>query len=178
MPRLASLKHLGLALALALSSGCATLIGNVEPVEEKSESYGVMDLSKADRDWSRLPASQGSEVSDVAYQSLSTASIISLNSACRATPETQPKDLQALTNLLFLGISDITQRTEKGVIVHNLPALETTILGKLNNEPMMLRTVVLRRGNCIYDLLYMARPRHFPRHETEFAQFIASLRLR
>src|SRR4051812_47677682 len=85
-------------LASATISGCA-LIGNVKPVAEKSESYGVMDLSKENPEWVKLDTSEtrsgenssgGSqetettEVSDVAYQSKRNASIISLNSACRA----------------------------------------------------------------------------------------------
>jgi hypothetical protein len=43
---------------------------------------------------------------------------------------------------------------------------------------MKLRTVVLRRGSCVYDLMYVARPEHFKDNEPDFAHFIASLKLK
>jgi hypothetical protein len=170
------------AAALALfASGCA-IVGNVTPVDEKSETYQVVDLSKGSSEWSKLPpqagASSDTSSSDVAYQSQKTASIVSLNSACRPTFETEHRDLKTFTNLLFLGISDITQRDEREFKLQGLPALETTLKGRLNNEEMMLRTVVLRRGECVYDLMFVARPEHFAENETDFAHFVDSLKLR
>lgn len=172
---------------LALVSGCA-VVGNVKPIEEKSESYGILDLTKTNPEWIRLEPgsadSQGSkeiistEISDVAYQSKSTASIISLNSACRQSSEQQEQSLSALTNLLFMGISDLALHSQKQILFQNSPALESVVQGNLNGEEMMLQTVVIRRGRCIYDLVYMARPRHFERNLKDFSLFVASLRLK
>jgi hypothetical protein len=184
-------------LVLALvSSACSVVVGNVKPLEEKSTEYGVMDLSKSNSDWLKLDpkktAAQSesikeqdvspTEVSDVAFQSKSTASIISLDSACRnldsTTNTSVNRDLRTLTDLLLLGITDVTLRTERGMEVQKTPALETTIQGKLNGEPMQIRTVVLKRQSCVYDLVYMARPQFFERHLDDFLHFVASLRLR
>jgi hypothetical protein len=177
-------------LSLGVGTGCSLLVGNVKPVDEKSDSYGVADLSRESPDrWQRLsataegvdakdPAISVAEVPDVAFQSKATSSIISLNSACRSGGETEERDLKGFTNLLFLGISDVSFREESELKLQRGPALETTIQGKLNGEPMKLRTVVLRRGDCLYDLMYVARPDQFPANETDFSHFIASLRLR
>jgi hypothetical protein len=193
------LKSSPIAFSLALSalffSGCSVVVGNVKPLDEKSTVYGVMDLSSKDPDWKKLDPTKTAaqsesvkvqdvsptEVSDVAYQSQSTASIISLDSACREINTAKPypeRDLKTLTDLLLLGITDVTYRAERGLEVQNTPGLETTIVGKLNNEPMELRTVVLKRQNCVYDLVYMARPRYFEKQLPDFSHFVASLRLR
>jgi hypothetical protein len=178
---------------VSLGSGCSTvgvLMGNEKPIDQKSDSYGVLDLSKADADWSKLdPKTVGderpnggdtisSEISDVAYQSKSTAAIISLNSACQAGKEYENKDLKSLTDTLLLGASDVTLRDEQGVTIQDNPALQTTVEGKMNGEHVKLRTVVLRRQDCVYDLVYIARPEAFPRREQDFSHFVASLRLK
>lgn len=185
------------AAALVFGAACSTLIGNVKPVDEKSETYGVADLARENSDWIKLSAaeqglqnskdpresSDSQEIPDIAFQSKQTASIISLNSACRPnTPENIEKsDVEELRNFsqqLLLGISDVTQRDEKVMTVQKSPALETTIQGKLNGEAMMLRTVVLRRARCVYDLMYVARPERFSKQESDFSHFVASLKLK
>jgi hypothetical protein len=185
-----------LILSGAFFSGCSVVVGNVKPIEEKSTEYGVMDLSRNNADWQKLDpaktAAQGesvkeqdvspTEVSDVAYQSKSSASIISLDSACRLAPDPSrlgaERDLKTLTDLLLLGITDVTLREERGMEVQKTPALETTIKGKLNGESMQIRTVVLKRQNCVYDLVYMSRPQYFERQLSDFSHFVASLKLR
>jgi len=170
-----------------LVSGCGVLFGNIKPVEEKSESYHIEDLSKQDPDWIKLDAAQeqaldpetttNPDISDVAFQSKKTSSIISLNSACRkVSPPNQ--DLQSFTRELFLGISDVTVHDEYPFQVQNSPALQTTIRGKMGDEQMMLRAVVLHRNFCTYDLMYVARPEHFTEQEQFFSQFVQSLRLK
>jgi hypothetical protein len=177
------------------ASGCAVVIGNVRPEDQKSDSYGVADLTKTNPDWVRLDPKKGdgsdnydpnttpTEVSDVAYQSKATSSVISLNSACRPNREvpegrTIPEDLRALTDVLLLGASKVTLRTETSLTLQSSPALETTIMGLINGETVEIRAVVLRRRTCIYDLLYVSRPVSFAAHEPEFSQFVASLRLK
>lgn len=168
------------AIHFGLLSGCATLVGNVKPVEEKSASYGVADLSK-DPDWTQLDGEKAdiasTEVSDVAFQSRRTAAIISLNSSCRRGREHR-EDLHSITNLLLLGMTDVAFRTERELQVAQTLALETTVQGKLNGEEMRIRAVVLRREGCIYDLLYVARPEYFAQNERDFSQFVDSLRLK
>ena len=190
--RLAAAAFITVTLAIS-SSGCALFklagasVGNERPVEEKSELYRIADLSKQGKEWVKLESGSGdssrTDVSDVAYQSRKNASIISLNSACRknAQDEAEDKreDLKKLSSRLFLGLTDITFHNERGLTVQNEDALETTVQGKLNGEEeMMLRSVVLKRGVCVYDLVYMARPRHFGTNEKDFAHFVDSLRFK
>lgn len=178
MKRTASVyQSLLLSFLLIFTSGCGLLIGNVNPIDEKSNSYHIFDISKESKDWVKLEGST-SEGPDVAFQSKKSASIISLNSACRPSFATTHKDLSSFTSLLILGISDIVARTEKNLTLQNNPALETTIEGKLNGEPVTLQTVVTKIGNCLYDVTLVSRPSHFAQDSETFAHFVTSLKLR
>jgi hypothetical protein len=185
-----------LSLFFLGSSGCGVLIGNTPPVDQKSDSYGIAELSKENADWTKLdpkqagagadvndPGTTPTEVSDVAYQSKKTSSVISLNSACRPSnskPESKSveADLRSLTDVLLLGAHNVTLRDERPATVQGTPALQTTMRGSMNREEVMIRTVVLRRKTCIYDLVYVARPDTFAINEQDFTHFVASLRLK
>ena len=172
------------ALLATTATGCSILIGNVKPSSEKAEGYGVMDLTRQTPPWVLVKTEEEADpdgategdTSDVAYQSPKTASIISLNSSCGVDAGDE-RDLRAITNLVLLGITGTAGRDERKIKAAGLPALQTTVKGKLNGETMMLRTVVLRNDSCSYDLMYVARPRHFASEEAVFSSFVSSLRL-
>ncbi|HAR43354.1 MAG TPA: hypothetical protein DCS07_12115 [Bdellovibrionales bacterium] len=170
---------------LLTQTACGVLLGNIKPVDERSDSYGVADLTKQSPDWTRMRRSSGpaadangTGLSDVAFQSKKTGAVISLNSACRATTQTKEEPLKELMNQLLLGINDVSFRADQDIEVQGIPALDTTIQGKMNSENVMLRSVVLRKNRCVYDLMYIARPETFAEYQETFSQFVASLRLK
>jgi len=156
------------------------MLGNIRPIDQKSELYQVMDLSKDSSHWTRLSLKEqdSTETSDIAYKAKRSASIISLNSACRTKADVEEKDLKKITQLLFMGISDLRIYSERSLLIQGSPGLESTVQGKVEGEEMMLRTIVLRRNNCVYDLIYMARPNFFKENEQDFAHFVDSLKLK
>jgi hypothetical protein len=170
--------------------GCSIMVGNIKPLEQKSQNYGVINLSEVNPDWIRLNSEESStdpnllkephstEISDIAYQTKKTSSIISLNSACRPSIELERKDLKAMTQVLFMGISELNVQSQRNIQVQGISALESTVQGKLHGEAMKLKTVVFYRGNCVYDLVYMARPHFFDENEKDFAHFVDSIRLK
>ena len=99
-----------------VQSGCAILIGNVDPVAHRSGDYDVLMLSDKESNWNKLdprqtlsPDESGlsedeakTRTSDLTFQSRKTASIISLNSSCRDRVEGQKRSLREYTNLLLL----------------------------------------------------------------------------
>ncbi len=179
-----ALKFLVLAFLYLGSTGCSVLIGNVKPIAEHSETYEIKDLAAENsKNWTKLPNSnsspeQDTATSDISYQSNQTASIISMNSACRPSNEQNDHDLHYFTRLLLLGLTDITYKNETQMTVSRAPALETTVQGKLGNEIMKMRTVVIKLGQCVYDLMYVSRPQHFQKNEKDFTQFVQSLRIK
>ena len=174
----------------AFTSGCGILFTDVKPVAEKSDYYHVMMLSDESSDWMKIEDNSTSDKknsgkksededdsTDLAFQSKKTASIISLNSACRRRNENENKTLEGFSDLLLLGINHLQIVDRKEVKVQNVPALMTQAEGDINGEMMTLKTIVLRKGACVYDLMYVSRPEHFQLHDKDFARFVASLRL-
>lgn len=176
--------QLVLLTAMTWTTGCSVLVGNVKPVEDKSDHYRIMDLSRDDHDWTRFESNDKDEdhertdITDFSYQSKSTASIISINTACREGGNHGSKSLREYTRELLLGISDQNSFDEHDTDVNGTPALETTIEGKLNPRLVKIRTVVLQKDDCVYDLMYIAKPELFVRHEALFSRFVHSLRLK
>lgn len=150
---------------------------------EKSDEYKVLKLSEVNADWKILPQEASEEPekdknSDVAYQSTKSSSIISLNTACRPNIETDERSLSSYSNMLFLGVTNIRSRNEREYNHDGEKALETILHGDLNQEEMKLKTVVIRKKDCLYDLMYIARPKHFDNEEKVFAEFVNSLKLK
>lgn len=182
------MRHTPLVLIIFLislgisSSGCGVLIGNVKPVSEKSEDYSAMDLSQKRPKWKRLPSAvsdeEGTRTSDASYQSTETASVISLNSSCRASLLEDARDLRSFTDLLLLGISDVRDREERQLKLQKQDALQTTLTGKMNGQDIRLRAIVLREQDCVYDLMYVAKPKTFDVEAKEFSDFVDSFRLK
>jgi hypothetical protein len=186
--------RLSLSLVGMISlNGCTLFFGNIKSVDEKSVSYGIMDLSQTKDDWIKLDPKttanspdnlsnnvNESGVTDAAYQSKTTDSVISINSACKSYVDpTSESTLASLTQELLLGISNISLREEKNLTLRkDIPALETTIRGTIKKEKMMLRTVVIQRNNCVYDLMYISRAEKFEKNEADFSQFVSSLSLK
>ncbi len=178
-------------LCVILTGGCSSLgllVGNEDPVSKKANQYKYLDLAKTDgSNWKKLNPKQvtnrtndhvpENEISDVVFQSKKTASIISLNSSCRNNRTNREKTLSELTNLLLLGIDQIKERNERTFKVGQIQALQTTVLGQMDQMPRKLRTVVLKTTGCIYDLMYFASPKNFHAESADFDRFVASIKI-
>lgn len=170
-------------------SGCATLLGSVKPTEEKSDLYRVMKLNREHPEWVLLEPDktfhleekeeeEETKTSDVSYQSQKTGAIISLNSACTPRNATTDHSLEAVTDLLFLGVTNIAGRQRRSIAVDQKPALQTTLRGNVGSKRMKLRAIVLRHGECLYDFMYISRPKLFASEEAVFNEFVTSFRSR
>ena len=102
-------------LVLLLSqTGCSVFFGNVKPIAQKSTSYEVLDLSTNNPEWEKISKKEAEPgISDLAFQSKKTKSIISLNSTCKTIPEEseKKKNLRELTRELLLGFVPSGQET-------------------------------------------------------------------
>lgn len=168
-------------IVLTLLQGCSTLIGNVKPVDQKSDHYSILDLTQGSSDWKKIDTNEAetesSDETDVSFQSVKSAAIISLNSICRSGKKIS-NNLELISRELLLGITSVTAREEKKMTISNSPALQTTIEGQLSGEKTKIRVVVLTHESCVFDLMYVTRPDRFEIHEADFARFISSLQLR
>ena len=166
------------AVSLTVISGCAVLVGQVEPPDEKATTYQYLDLSQ-ENDWEKLdpPSSNGPEDkprSDVVFQSKSTGAIISLNSVCRAFEET--RSLQELSNLLVMSVSEPKNRMDEPTTFKGESALLTLLDGKLETQGVRIKTLVTKNKRCIFDFMYIASQRAFPKNEKTFESFLAAFK--
>lgn len=190
-----------LAFLTLITNGCSVLVGNVKPVDEKSERYTVINLEKTNPDWKALPSQsvkssnedssqeniEGSST-DVAFQSKKTASIISLNSSCRKANLRKDLNLQDYSKVLLLGLTEINDYNEKEVQLAGFPAFETITDGKMpldqperqvhGLQKVRLKTFVVKKEDCLYDLMYIAKPEHFSSQESDFNLFVQSLKIK
>src|SRR5690606_6826472 len=104
--------------------------------------------------------------------------VVMMNSACRPRQAVSRESLRQLTDLLILGTTEISGREEREIEVDGERALQTTLTGTLNGERVKMRTVVFRKGACVYDMMYVARPGTFPDKIDAFERFRASFRFR
>ena len=164
-------------------AGCSLFFGSIKPVEEKSTEYKIDDLTVAHSDWKKLSEgrkSNSNPTADLAYQSKTTLAIISLSSLCKRYPPSQlpSSTLHDLTQQLLLGVSDISLREEKMFLVNGTQALETTLKGRIEGQSLMVRTVVLEKNRCVYDLMYFSDPDQFEKNNLVFSDFVNSLKLK
>jgi hypothetical protein len=183
--------HPILAFALTVATGftsssCGILIGSQKPVTEHSRHFTIVPPSKNDPDWTPIVDAPKAEADDdgadpdhseFAWQSKKTAATISLNSACRERFKKDETDLQEFTGQLLLGISDIRDRTERAITVSSLPAIETTLTGRVEERLTRIQVVVVKKSNCVYDLMYVSRPKHFESSLPAFTQFISTFQI-
>ena len=187
---------------------CSVLVGNVRPVEERDHRYQVLNLSiDSPAEWRALsPASgapsgsgatsvttsaattevradeNGPDESDLAFQSRRTASIISLNSVCRASylPKEGIDSLRQFSRQLLIGnFNAIENQSEKTRMLAGVEALETRIIGLTsgkNTERTEVQVIVLKKDRCVYDLMLLGRPETFARSQADFERFVNSLR--
>jgi len=168
---------------------CTTLVGTVKPVDQKDKAYDILDLSK-DPKWKKLESSTfssgdldasseafSSEAADEAYQRTDTGAVISLNSTCRKGKK-EVQNLQPFLKELLLGFTHVVSKEDKSLSVAGHEALQRTIQGTISGEKTKIRAIVFARDQCVYDLIYIARPEKFTLHEEDFTAFVASLKLR
>lgn len=169
-------------LASSLGTACSVsklLVGQVDPVDQKSNQIEVTPLELIDPTWKRidspsnLPSSTGNP--DRAWQSTKSASVISLNSACREespSASTEPQyDLKAITRDLLSQWTRIEEKNERELTFSNHPALETSATGVYLNRKRRFQTLVVKTPSCVYDLILLSPPKSFSEDLATFEKF-------
>lgn len=188
-------------ISLVLTS-CSVLVGNVKPIEGKSRGHEWMNLARESQEWKEidpntLKTSPGApeeeeesldDIPDGVYQHKKTGAFISINSSCNHDLGPNPEvDLDAYTTALFPGLSNVKERISDRAMLDGSIALKTQIEGDLvedqedgkppRGEKVKIETYVVASGSCLYDLVYVAKTRYFPKHQADFSKFVKSFRL-
>ncbi len=95
-----------------------------------------------------------------------------LNGICGTDRDDVP--LESLTQHLFLLFTERKVESQEKVGLAGREALRTVLSAKLDGVPMRYETWVLKKDNCVYDMLYFAPPASFASGQVVFGQLVQS----
>ena len=181
MKSIYSLRFSFLAISLFLN-GCSVLVGQVKPVEEKAAKVPFTDVTVIAPNWNRLDmpgkTKSADDIPDAAWQSDTTAAVISLTSACRQTPDEERSDLKEVTRIILSQWDNLSILNENPKIISGLPAWETEAEGKYLGRERKFKTTVVKTSTCVYDLIYLSPVKSFEQELSVFERFRDSLNLK
>lgn len=166
------LSILSLSGLVVLVSGCAMFFPDRSA--PKSESYTYQEPNSP---WNRIAAGSEAEQAaraDVAFENHSNGAIISLNSICR---KYQKYSLDQLTNDLLLKITNKRKISDDFIQIDGTKAKNSVYLAQIDGVDLKIRTVVLKKNNCMYDFMYVVVPDKDTESQKSFEQFLASFRV-
>jgi hypothetical protein len=162
-------------------NGCSVLVGQVKPVDTKAPKTPFTDVAVIAPNWKRLDIPEriknSDDIPDAAWQSSTTAAVISLNSACRQTPDAAV-DLKEVTRVLLSQWDKLTVINEGPKTVSGFPAWDTEAEGKYLDRERKFRTTVVKTSTCVYDLVYLSPIKSFNEELSVFERFRDSLNLK
>lgn len=89
-------------------------------------------------------------------------------------PARETGPLPALARHLFFGLRDMKRVRQEPILLDGVAGLDTEVTGEWEGVPVQVRSVVIRRGACLYDLLFIAPPETFEVQGADFEAFLNS----
>ncbi len=164
--------HIIALLTASLSfSGCGLIFGTDQTVDTKSRDYSVLRLDKLnDGKWKAIESKASPDSGDIAYESPSTGAIISLNSICKVE---EKSSLRELSKSLLMGLKKKNDAETREYNINGLPAFESTVNAEtIDGRDIRIRTVVLKKQRCTYDIMYLAPQNYFQTQLSVFDKFL------
>lgn len=149
---------------LGLSAGCAT--GRiVDGVYRDSGNGYQVHLPPAP--W--VPAPLDGSV--LAFKAASLGAAMAMDVKC-----TQPEEGELLwvANHLFFGLKDKRVQEQQAVHLHDAQGVRSRLVATLDGHPVEVEGVTARRGECLYDFMFVAPPSGFARGRPDFESFVDS----
>lgn len=140
------------ALVVA-GSACATKKGhyaNNTFVKERAH-YNVTPPGQG---WSAVKI----DGADLAWVSEGTGSSLLVNSLCKASEDAP---LEALTGHLLIGMTEQNVISQDKLPWSGREALESDILVRVDGVPRRLKTFVLKKDGCVFDIVFVSPPKNF-----------------
>jgi hypothetical protein len=113
------------------------------------------------------------EGADLALRDLHSPARMAVVASC---PAGEGGPLKALSRHLLFGIRGIRVVREGAILLDGVTGLETRVQGRFEGTPIEVRTVVVRRHGCLYDLFYVAPPEVFETRMIDFDLLIRGWR--
>ncbi len=157
-------KLLPLLLALATLAGCSHRRGNFADgrYSDGETVYVVGELPSPWMQASRQPA-------DVAYARLDVGASIYVDNSCRRYKDAT---LHILANHLFFGFDDIEVQSQELMEIDGREALRRTVSARLDGVAVVLGVTVIKKNNCIFDLVLVSPRDAFEDTYEEYVEFV------
>jgi hypothetical protein len=107
----------------------------------------------------------------LAFRAPSLGAGIGLRADCNG-PESGP--LPAVARHLFFGLIDKRIEAREVVSVADTRGVRTRLNARLDDRPVTVDGVTVRRGPCLYDFVVVAPPEHFEEARLDFDAFLKS----
>ena len=108
---------------------------------------------------------------DLALEDTRSAARMAVAASC---PEQGTDPLPSLVRHLHFGLRQVKRLRQEQVVMDGAMGLDTMIMGTWEETTVQIRSVVIRRKSCLYDLLYVAPPDAFAARSADFDQFLQS----
>lgn len=141
------------------------LNGQVFQSDDTSYRVGTLPTS-----WVRQDIDGG----DLAFRNTQFDGTMTVDSTCNEKKKNY--SLKALSESLLIGIKGKEALGREEITVDGQPALKTIYIGSLDNVPIKIATVVVRKNICIYDFTYASSSEHFDIGIVDFNNFVSQFK--
>lgn len=162
-PRLNGAVSAAVCLCVLMSS-CATGRALEGLYRDEAKHFQV----RLPQDGWRVTETRGT---DLVLRDTRSAARMAVAARCPAQ-ETGP--LPALVRHLHFGLRQVERLRQEEVVLDGAAGLDTIVTGSWEGASVQIRSVVIRRNGCLYDLLYVAPPDTFEVRSADFDAFLKS----
>lgn len=106
---------------------------------------------------------------DLAVRDVQSDAHMAVSASC---PERERGPLPALVQHLFFGLRDVERLHEERIMVDGAVGINAVIKASWEGRPVQIRSVVIQRKGCLYDLIYVAPPETFAVRSADFDAFL------
>lgn len=152
-----------IALYAVLVAGCGahtTMAGGVYHTDHTSYRLGPLGPR-----WQRHQSD-----ADLAFYDRELDAMIMVNSEC---PMEHDAPLKVAANTLVMGFTERQTLREELVPLAGREALHRRLRAKLDGVPLTLDLFVVKKDECLYDLVYLAPPDRAGRGVADFGRLVA-----
>ncbi|MCI0483494.1 MAG: hypothetical protein L0Y78_02805 [candidate division NC10 bacterium] len=154
-----------MALVVLLLTGCAAASGRVVDGLYVDTAKGFR-VALPRSGW-QVASSPGA---DLALRNAGADASIAVSASC---PEQETGPLPALARHVLFGLRQVEWLRQEPIQLDGVAGLETVVRGRVEGAPVQVRSVVIRRRGCLYDLLFVAPPETFEARGADFEAFLA-----
>jgi hypothetical protein len=155
-------------MALASLTGCRATVGRVIGQQFVSPAY-AFEVPLPGDEWQQM--ADEPSVLTLAHTQLSAGITISVTcDRDRNVP------LNILVRHLFFGFKDMEVLHQEPQALDGTPALKTVARARLDAREVQVKSYIVRRDGCIYDMVYFASPQDYSRGEPSFEHMVAGFR--